>query len=334
MLRLFGITWAQAHYFFLLPVLLIIIFLLVRKHYFFMRAISLLVNKQHQKSIFPFFSSRKQRSKLFLFIVALVCIFLALLQPQWGTKEQLMQQEGRDIFILLDISRSMLAEDMRPNRLEFTKLKIRSLLKKLSFERACLIPFSGSAFVQCPLTSDHDAFLTFLDQVNVETISSGTTALDQALQTTLRLLEKSEGRKNKLVILATDGEDFSLHLEAIKRKALQQNIKLFSLGVGTAKGAPIPILDKMGTIIGHEKDATGNVALSRLNAQKLESLSSSLGGCFIKATYTDNDIDEIVRNIQAFEKEKFFDKKISLYEDRYPWFLSIAWMALALEWIL
>jgi Ca-activated chloride channel family protein len=174
----------------------------------------------------------------------------------------------------------------------------------------------------------------YLDYVDAETISSGTTALDTALSKAIETFANIPERKNKLVILFTDGEDFSLNLNPVKEAAGQQEIKIFTIGVGTPEGAPIPKIDLSGNRIDYEKDSSGNIILSKLNEELLSSTSKTLNGAYFRATQYDTDIDNIISQISKFEKEKFSDKKLSLYEEQYPLFLGIAWVLLVLEWIL
>jgi hypothetical protein len=211
---------------------------------------------------------------------------------------------------------------------------IRSLLDKLTVERLGLILFSGSAFVQCPLTADRAAFLMFLENVDAEAISSGTTSIGSALNRAVDVFANAPERKNKLILLITDGEDFSLNINEAKQRAIQDQVTLFALGVGTKQGAPIPIVDPMGKQVGHEMDGQGNVQLSTLNETMLKDICKTLQGNYFKAEYQDDDLDSLVGLIKKFEKEQFTDKKLSLYEDHYPWFLGIATALLALEWIL
>jgi Ca-activated chloride channel homolog len=334
MIDFLGIHFANAEKLIFLPVVIFIIFLLIKNYLKAKNACKLLVHSENQKIVFPSFSIKKQLIKTVCLCGAVILIFLAWLQPQWGKKETKIVQEGRDLLILLDISRSMLAKDLKPNRLEFTKLKIRNLLKKLDFERVGLILYSGTAFLQCPLTIDHSAFLMFLDQVDVETIASGTTAVDSALNKAIEVFGQTQERKNKLVVLATDGEDFSLNLENIKRKALEQNIKLFTLGIGTLQGAPVPILDMQGNVSGHEVDEKGKIILTCLNERLLQEVSEDLGGTYLRTNYDDSDLNQLANIIKSYEKEKFDDKKMSYYQDQYPWLLSGAFLLLLLEWIL
>jgi Ca-activated chloride channel family protein len=228
----------------------------------------------------------------------------------------------------------MRAQDIKPTRLDCAKLKIRALLEKLHCERVGLIVFSGSAFVQCPLTSDHTAFLMFLDHVDTEMISSGTTALDRALTQALEVFASAAGRKNKLAVVLTDGEDFSSNLDATTQQAMSENLHVCALGVGTPEGAPIPKFNDEGSPIGHETDEKGNIVLSCLNEKLLQSICAQVQGLYVPLSYDDSDLDAINAYISHYEKEKFEDKKISLFQDKYPWLLGLAWICLLVEWIL
>jgi len=335
MFEFLGIFWGAIDRFWTLPIFILTTILLVRNFKKVKLTVKTLVDKANQKDIFRNFSHTKQIFKLLSSCIAMLFLFIAILQPQWHKKDIVVQQEGRDLLILLDISRSMLAQDLKPNRLEFIKLKLRGLLGKLQFERVGLILFSGSSFMQCPLTSDHSTFSMFLDYVDVENISSGTTAIDSAIKKAIETYKQYDDRKNKLALLVTDGEDFSLNLKLIQQQAKQENIKIFTLGVGTPQGAPIPKIDAYGKASGgHETDKSGKIALSKLNENLLKDIASTLDGGYVRATYDDSDIDYIVNLINKFEKEKFDEKKLSLYHDQYPLFLGIAWFLLTLEWVL
>jgi Ca-activated chloride channel homolog len=329
-----GIHWAGFDRVVFLPIFLVLIFFIIRNYRRITRAAAQLVHPAHRTMLFAHFSPRRQMLKAFLLGTSAIFIFLALLQPQWGKKEQVIAQEGRDVLILLDISRSMRAADVKPNRLDFAKLKIKALLDKLTCDRVGLIVFSGSAFVQCPLTADHAAFLMFLDHVDTEIVSSGTTALDTALAKALEVFSSAQGRKNKLAVLVTDGEDFSYNLDVATNQALKENLHVFAIGVGTTDGAPIPILNEEGMQTGHETNEKGEIVLSRLGEKILSTLCSSVHGSYIPMTYNDTDIDTIASQVAHYEKEKFEDKKISLFEDQYPWLLGIAWICLLIEWML
>jgi len=334
MTDIFGIYWAGIDWIIILPLFAVAIFLIIRNFVRIRSVADVIVDSAHTKTIFKNFSKRRYAFKTILLVVTLITLFLALLQPQWGKKEQQVIQETRDLVVVLDVSRSMLAGDLKPNRLEFAKLKIRHLLSKLKIERVGLVLFSGTSFLQCPLTIDHENFLMFLQHVDTEVISSGTTAIDKALLQAVQVYAQSKGRKNKLVLLITDGEDFSRNLSAVKQQAKKQNVTLFALGIGSIDGAPIPKLNHRGETIGHEKDEFGSIAMTKLNEPLLQEICNELDGIYIKSDYDDSDIDRLVDKIQEYEREEFTDQKISLYEDQYPWLVGLAWICLLLEWII
>jgi Ca-activated chloride channel homolog len=328
-----GIYWAGIDKLIYAPFVLLIIFFIIKNYVRIKRSSDYLSHPKTRKQVYKHFSIGRQLLKTILLISGVVLIFLAFLQPQWGKKDQKIIQEGRDLLILFDISRSMLAEDFKPNRLEFAKLKIRDLLSRLNFDRVGLVVYSGAAFLQCPLTRDYSALQLFLDTVDVETISSGTTAIDKALTKAVDIFKQSTERKNKLVLLITDGEDFSMNLESVREQAKEQNITLFALGTATIEGAPIPKFDVSGNQIGHEKEGK-TIVLSKLNEPLLKNMCEKLKGIYLRAGYDDSDIDQIVGHIKSFEKERFSDREISLYEEQYSWFLGAAWILMLLEWIL
>lgn len=280
------------------------------------------------------YSFKKQLLKCFLFMVGFLFLGIALLRPQWNKSEETIMQEGRDLYIALDISRSMLATDCKPNRLQWAKEKIKHLVKNLSCERVGLILFSGSAFVQCPLTSDLSAFYLYLDAVDAELISSGTTALDKAIQQALASFASVPNRKNKLLVLFTDGEDFSHNLADIKQEANQSHLSIFSIGIGTTEGAPIPLFDHHGNIIGHQKDLKGGVVISRLNEGTLQDISQDAGGQYIRGTENNNDVYEFLEAVSRFDKEQLSEQKIARYEDQYHYFLLVSFICFTFEWLL
>ena len=328
------ITWGATENLIVAPILILAIFFLFYRFRRSKRAAKLLAASSLAAKMLRNFSSAKLLSKMVLMTLGMLFLFLALLRPQWNRREETVMQEGRDLFIALDVSRSMLARDYEPDRLNFAKKKIKRLLHTLDCERVGLLLFSGTAFVQCPLTSDHAAFTMFLDSVDVETISSGTTALDLAIKKVLEAFGQNPDRKNKLLVLYTDGEDFSSNLAGVKRQAHQEGLHIFTMGVGTPEGAPIPLLDEKGKPKGHQLDQKGAVVISRLNEGILHTLAADSGGAYIRLTQDDTDIKALMRQVQQFEKEQLEDKKFATLEEQYPYFVAISFLCFALEWIL
>lgn len=329
-----SIEWGAPHHWYYLPLLAAAIIVLIYRFFRMYRVRNKLAGAGLAKKFLQNSSLLKMILKTVLLTTAIMCLFLAFLRPMWNKKEEIVEQEGRDLFIALDISRSMLAADCKPNRLTCAKEKIKQLLPLLSCERVGLILFSGSSIVQCPLTTDYGAFLMFLDQIDAETVSSGTTALDQAIAKAIESFKAMKDRKNKLLVIFTDGEDFSSNLSTIKRQAIELGMHIFTLGVGTAQGAPIPLYDAYGKQIGHQKDSKGNVVISRLNEGILKGVAQDSGSIYLHMTSDSSDLKELAKAITGFEKEKLEDKKLAMLEDQYHYFLLISFACLLLEWIL
>lgn len=331
---LFGILWASYQNSIWLLGYACLAVLLVYAARKSVRHIGLLVSKRWQKQFFAGFSSGKVWVKSCLLAVGLLGMFLALMQPQWGKKEQKVEQEGRELLVALDISRSMLAADIKPNRLAFAKAKIKSLVKLLGAERVGLLVFSGDAFIQCPLTRDVSAFSLFLDNVDAETISSGTTSIAQAISKALHTFASLPVRKNKILVIFTDGEDFSTGLSDIKEDAKKAGLHIFTYGVGTEEGAPVPLVHEAGgPAVGYQKDEQGRVVFSRLNRGILQALSRESGGKYIEPTQGNEDVRGLVSCVEQYEKEKFEDKDIEIEEERYPYFLALSGICFLLEWL-
>lgn len=339
-----GITWAAPEnkiYFFLFAAaLLMLLYRWWRAHHL----IALLGKTVGGQTFLKHTSIFKITIKSVIWAVALFFIFLTLLKPSWNKKEENVIQEGRDIFVALDISRSMLAQDVLPNRLTHAKKMIHQLVDALASDRIGLILFSGSSFVQCPLTRDRAAFSMYLEQIDIDTIASGTTALDKAIEQALIAFKESGTQKNKLLLLFTDGEDFSSDLAGLKQEAQNQGATIFTIGVGTTQGAPIPVYDARGNQAGHLKDHKGNVVITALNEGILQTLAQDVGGVYVhESSYAqamadrakgDKNLEQLIRLIEAREKEKIEEKKVSQYEQQYPFFLAISFVLLIIEWLL
>lgn len=308
-----------------------IILFLQRKKYNSILKILITARSQH---LLIHYSPTKRLLKYILFFLGFLFLAIALLQPQINKKPITVKEEGWSITVALDISRSMQTKDVGNSRLFLAKEKIKHLLEILDCARLSLILFSSDAFVQCPLTGDKEAFLLFLDQVDTEHASVGSTALDRALSVALDSIRTTEN-KNNIILLVSDGEDFSHNLSHTKQKARDQNVIVCAMGVGSMEGGPVAIFDVEENIIGYEKDEQGKVIISRLNEDTLYALTQDLQGFYIRATENnDDDIKKIVRFIQLQRKNTFDNKEVMLKYDLYPFFLLGGFVCLAAEWML
>lgn len=331
----FGITWASLQYIWALPLLLIGIVFIIYYSKKKKAAISMLCAKKWRSSLLSGYSEKRIGYKAASMMLALSILFVALLRPQWDKKDEHIQQQGRDLVIALDVSRSMLAQDIAPSRLEFAKKKIKNLVNALASERISLVLFSGEPIVQCPLTTDYAAFLLFLDQIDAETISSGTTALDKVLQKVLMMFKDQLTSNNKALVMFTDGEDFSSNLVHIKEEAQTLGLPIITVGVGTPEGAPLPIVDEYGKQIDYQKDENNTVIISQLNEGILMSLAEGIGGVYVLAQQdNESDIQHIVRAIEKMEKAAFDEKKVGSLHDQYPYFVAAGLGLLMGAWLL
>lgn len=332
--NIFGIHWASLENSKYLLLLLPVLILLVVRLWKASQKITKFVHPDNMAKILVNFAQWKRYLKTILIFVASVFLLIALLQPQWDKKDEVVDQEGRDLLIALDISRSMLAEDLQPNRLEFAKAKIKKLLYNLSCERVGLILFAGSTVMQCPLTTDYQAFFMFLNQIDLDTISFGTTAIDEAIKQSVAVFEEVPSKKTKLLFVFTDGEDFSVDLSGVQEKAQKLGISIFTIGVGTEHGAPIPIIGNDGKYAGYEKDEQGGIAMSVLDESVLHDIAHQCGGKYIRATSDSGDVQSLIASISKFEKDSFEKKKVGALQEQYPYFVAIALVSLIVEWIL
>ena len=282
------------------------------------------------EGIAPHFSAARKVLKMALTGMALVLCILALARPQWGFEWQEVKRTGLDILIAIDVSKSMLARDMRPTRLERTKYAVKDLIRKLNGDRVGLIAFAGTSFLQCPLTIDYNGFLLTLDDLSTETIPRPGTSISSAIRDAIGIL-KGADKKFKAFILITDGEE--LEGDAIKAagEAAQAGIRIYCVGVGTVEGDLIPAIDERGGR-GYLADKSGQVIKTRLNEDLLKKIAVATGGSFVKATPSDFGLTLLYdKSISKLEKRDIEAKMKKRYQERYQIFLGIAIAFLLLE---
>lgn len=272
---------------------------------------------------------KMQRNKAALTILGIFFMVMALAQPQWGFEWEDLKQEGVDIIIAVDVSNSMLAADIKPNRLERAKRKISDLIKMLDGDRIGLVAFAGVSFLQCPLTLDYSAAEIFLDSIDTELIPVPGTAIGQAIRTAAKAFSQTE-QKSKALILLTDGEDHEGKALQAAREAKEQGIVIFTIGIGQEMGAPMPSL-KPGK--GFKKDKSGEVIISRLNETILQKIALETGGSYVRSVTGDMDLNKIYRTDikEKIEKKELKTTRRKLWQDRFQWFIFLALVCLFLE---
>jgi len=275
----------------------------------------------------------KQKLKIFLVFMAVFLCLFSLIRPQWGFHWEEVKRTGLDILIAIDTSKSMLAEDVRPNRLERSKLAVKDLIKKLKGDRIGLIAFSGSAFLQCPLTIDYNGFMLSLDNLSVDTIPKPGTSISSAIKEAIKSYEGGL-KKYKILVLITDGEEHEGDSIKAAEQAKKDGIKIFCIGIGTKEGELIPITDERGDRA-FLKDREGNVVKTRLDETILQKIALTTGGSYVRATGAEFGLDLIYEEkLSKMEKRELKSKLRKRYEDRYQIPLAFAVILLFIEYFI
>ncbi|MFH1071371.1 MAG: VWA domain-containing protein [Candidatus Glassbacteria bacterium] len=268
--------------------------------------------------------------RMALLFSALALLVVALARPQYGKEAVIVQREGRDIVFLLDTSLSMLADDIKPNRLSRARFEITSLLRRLEGDRVSLVPFAGDAFVLCPLTTDYSALSLFLDGVDTDIISEPGTNIAQAIKAGAEAFDQKE-REYRVMILITDGEQLEGDALEAARKLREQGIRLYAIGIGTPDGVPIPVGEARAGRAEYKRDARGEVVMSRLGEPLLVELAHAGGGDYYRAGRNAIELERIFESINQLEKRKIDAREFTLFKDRYQWFLGLALALLLME---
>lgn len=299
-----------------------------------MRRRSALLEKFAEKNLLaalvPTMSGRRKAFAASLTLIAAALILLALARPQWGFEWEEVKRSGLDIMIAMDASKSMLAKDMKPNRLERSKYAVKDLLKKLKGDRIGLIAFAGTAFLQCPLTIDYNGFLLALDDLNVGIIPRGGSSIASAIEEALEALKGPE-KKYKALVIISDGEELEGDAIVKAAEAEKAGIKIYAVGVGTAEGDIIPVIDETGQRA-YITDSEGNVVKTALNEELLKRIAISTGGSYVRATQSDFGLTLLYdKQISKLEKRDIESKMKKRYQERFQIPLAIAIAILFLE---
>ena len=273
---------------------------------------------------------RRRRLKTALIIIAVFFGLFSLMRPQWGFHWEKIKRKGIDILIAIDTSKSMLADDVKPNRLERSKLAVKDMVKKLKGDRIGLIAFSGDAFLQCPLTVDYSGFMLSLDSLSTDTIQKGGTSISSAIMEAVKVYKK-EKKKYKILVLITDGEDHHGDFVKMAEDAKKEGVKIFCIGIGTKEGELIPITNKDGGK-GFLKDNAGNAVKTRLDESTLQKIALDTGGCYVRSSGANFGLDLIYeKKLSKIKKKEFKEKMVRRFEERFQIPLAICLLLLLLE---
>ncbi|MCB9758064.1 MAG: VWA domain-containing protein [Candidatus Omnitrophica bacterium] len=294
------------------------------------RQLNLFLQEKLFAAIAKSYDSKRWPWRSFLIALVMVLSILALARPQWGYEEREIKRRGTDILLIVDVSRSMLTRDVKPSRLERTKLAIKDLIKKLKGDRVGLIAFAGDAFLTCPLTVDYSGFLLSLEDLSPASVARGGTNINAALKEAFKQYNTAGG-KYKAVVIITDGENLEEDPMPMVEQAKQKEIKIFSVGVGTKEGELIQFANDKGEL-DFLKDSQGNIVKSRLNEDLLQKMALATGGVYVRASGTQFGLDLIYdQEISKFEKRDFQSKTERRYYERFQFPLAVALLMLVIE---
>lgn len=281
------------------------------------------------KRLSPDQSRFKAVLKLVVLAMAVVCFCIALVNPKVGTKLETVTREGVDIVFAIDVSKSMLAEDVAPNRLEKAQQLTAQIINNLVSDRVGIIAYAGKAVPQLPITTDYAAAKMFLQNMNTDMLSSQGTAIDEAIQLSRTYFNDAE-QTNRVLVIISDGEDHKdLNLDVAKAAA-KEGIKIFTIGVGSEKGGPIP-LKRNGVVMRYKKNQKGETVITKLNLNTLTAIAEEANGLFIQGQNTKQVTEKIAEILNKLEKKEFEAKEFSEFKDQFQWFLGLGLFFLILD---
>jgi tetratricopeptide (TPR) repeat protein len=281
----------------------------------------------------PDASTAKRSVKQSLLLFSLACLIVAGANPQVGTRLEEVKREGIDLFIALDVSLSMKAEDIRPSRLDKAKRDVSDLLRTLQGDRVGLVVFAGEAFVQFPLTADYSAADLFINAVDVEAVPVPGTMIGSAIEVALKSFRKDLPTQ-KAIVVVSDGENTEGDITGAVERARKEGVRVFAIGMGTPEGNPIPIYGPNGERTDYKHDRAGNIVLTKLDESALQQIALSTGGSYRRATNAGNEIDEIHKELATLQKTEMGSLQVTGFEDQFQYPLALGILLLMIELML
>ncbi|WP_139001119.1 VWA domain-containing protein [Hyunsoonleella aestuarii] len=286
-------------------------------------------DKSLLKKLSPNKSLFKSVLKIAVLCLAFACLSLALVNPKIGTKLETVKREGVDIVFAVDVSKSMLAEDIAPNRLEKSKQLVTQIVNNLASDRIGIIAYAGKAFPQLPITTDYASAKMFLQNMNTDMLSSQGTAINEAINLARTYFDDEE-QTNRVLIIISDGEDHSEEATAVAEEAHKEGIRIFTVGVGDIKGGPIPE-KRNGVVISYKKNNQGETVITRLNEETLQNIANEANGDYINGKNTKDVVEAIREILNNMDKTEFEAKQFADFKDQFQWFLGLAIFFLVLD---
>ncbi len=313
----------------LVPVLLLLYFAVRRWK---KKALLRLGDTKLIRKLFPDVSVSRPGYKFLLMLLAFVFIVTGICGPLIGSKLEEVKRKGADIIIAIDVSNSMLAEDLRPNRLERAKQAVNHLVDKLEGDRIGIIVFAGEAYTQLPITTDYGAAKLFLSTIEPDIVPRQGTAIGAAIDLAATSFSDTT-KKHSAIIVITDGENHEDNAVDAAKKAAEQGIKIYTIGMGSPNGAPIPVYNN-GARVGYKQDQGGNTVMTKLDPAMLSDIADAGKGRFIRATDSDDGLEIVMKELDALDKKEFKAKMYTDFENQFQYFLGAGLFFLLMEYLL
>ncbi len=296
------------------------------------KAISKIGDKELVQQLIPYTSQRKRSIKFILFLLAFTSLILAICNLQTGSKLKEVKREGADIIVCLDVSNSMLAQDLSPNRLIRAKYALEKMIDLLEGDRLGLVIFAGDAYVQLPITTDYSAAKMFLSSISTGMVPVQGTNVQAAINKATESFSNDDA-KNKAIILITDGEDHEQAAVEAAEEAGKKGIMINTIGIGSTNGVTIPLIEN-GAVKGYRKDKEGQTVVTKLNSDLLKEIASKANGVFVQASQSDLGLNAILDKIAELDKAQLESKMYSDYEDQFQWFVGLTLFFLIIEFLI
>lgn len=281
------------------------------------------------KKLSPEKSTFKPVLKIVVLSLAFACLVIALVNPKMGTKMETVKRQGIDIVFAVDISKSMLAEDIAPNRLEKTKQLVSQIINQLGNDRIGIVGYAGSAYPVLPMTTDYSIAKMYLQSMNTNMVSSQGTAFNDAIKLSVDYFDIKD--TSKLIILVSDGEDHGDGASEAIDLAKEKGVRILTIGVGTEKGALIPLKDDRGNISSYKKDQNGENVITKLYPEVLQNIANTTKSKYLLGTSTKEVVDAVKLQLDKIEKTEFESQQIADYESQYQWFLGLGFLLLLVD---
>jgi len=273
---------------------------------------------------------RGRRWQTALLLLALTFLIIALARPQWGSEVREIEQEGLQVMVALDVSQSMLVQDIKPSRLDRAKLEIADLMERLDGDEVGLVLFSGASFVQVPLTSDYITALNYMDSANPGVISRPGTVIGDAIRTAVQAFDP-ELSSQKVLIVMTDGEDRETDPLTTAQLAADEDVLIYTIGFSTPEGEPIPEINAQDQIVGYKQDQQGEIILSKLDESSLQTIAQTGNGKYYRASADGRELDQLLAEIDGLQKAQLQSRFETRHIDRFQIFLVLALVALVIS---